>query len=259
MSMPDATFAIYPSLRDRAVLITGGASGIGADLVRAFAGQGSRVAFLDIQEAPAQALVGELHAAAHKPVFLSCDLTSIDALRAAIVVARAAIGPIGVLVNNAADDRRHGIDALEPADWDLAQAVNLRPHYFTAQAVHADMKALGGGSIINFSSIAWRLGGEHMAAYVAAKAAVVGLTRALARAYGPDDIRVNAIEPGAVMTEKQRALWYPTPESVAAMVDRQALRRVLSGDEVARAALFLAADDSRMITKQSIAVDAGIR
>ena len=155
--------------------------------------------------------------------------------------------------------RRHGIDALEPADWDLAQAVNLRPHYFTAQAVHADMKALGGGSIINFSSIAWRLGGEHMAAYVAAKAAVVGLTRALARAYGPDDIRVNAIEPGAVMTEKQRALWYPTPESVAAMVDRQALRRVLSGDEVARAALFLAADDSRMITKQSIAVDAGIR
>ncbi len=252
------TFASYPSLKDRAVLITGGATGIGADLVRAFAGQGARVAFLDIQEEPGQALVAELQDAAHRPVALTCDLTDIEALRAEIVVARAAIGPIGVLVNNAADDRRHPVDALEPADWDLAQNINLRPHYFTAQAVHADMKVLGGGSIINFSSITWRYGAGNMAAYATAKAAVVGLTHALARAYGPDNIRVNAIEPGAVMTEKQLRLWYPTAESVRAMVDRQCIPSVLGGEEIARTALFLAADDSRMITKQSIVIDAGL-
>lgn len=252
------TFATYPSLRDRAVLITGGATGIGADLVRAFAGQGARVAFLDIEETAAQALVLDLHGATHRPVALACDITDIEALRAAVVVARAAIGPIGVLVNNAANDRRHEIDALEPADWDLAQAINIRPHYFTAQAVHADMIALGAGSIINFSSIAWRFGAGDMAAYATAKAAVTGLTHALARAYGRDGVRVNAIEPGAVMTPKQRALWYRTDAAVQAMVDKQCLPTLLLGDEVARAALFLAADDSRMITKQTLVVDAGL-
>jgi NAD(P)-dependent dehydrogenase (short-subunit alcohol dehydrogenase family) len=252
-------FATYPSLADRAVLITGGASGIGADLVRAFAGQGARVAFLDIDEPAGAALAAALAHASHRPLFLSCDITDVTALRAAIVVARAAIGPIGVLVNNAANDARHPIEPYEPEDWDLAQNVNLRPHFFTAQAVRADMKALGGGSIVNFSSIAWRFGADHMVAYVTAKAAVVGLTRALARAFGPDGIRVNAVEPGAVMTEKQRRLWYPTEASVAEMVGRQLIPRLLAGDEVARLVLFLAADDSRMITKQSIAVDAGIR
>ncbi len=253
------TFASYPSLSARAVLITGGASGIGADLVRAFAGQGARVAFVDIAEAEGGALVEDLAGAEHRPVFLPCDITDIAALRAAIVVARAAIGRIGVLVNNAANDARHPVAPYEPEDWDLAQDINLRPHFFTAQAVHADMKSLGGGSIINFSSIAWRFGGDGMIAYATAKAAVVGLTRALARAFGPDNIRVNAIEPGAVMTEKQRRLWYPSEASVAEMVARQPIPRLLLGDEIARAALFLAADDSRMITKQSIAVDAGIR
>jgi NAD(P)-dependent dehydrogenase (short-subunit alcohol dehydrogenase family) len=252
-------FATYPSLADRAVLITGGASGIGADLVRAFAGQGARVAFLDIDEPAGAALAAALAHAPHRPLFLSCDITDVTALRAAIVVARAAIGPIGVLVNNAANDARHPIEPYEPEDWDLAQNVNLRPHFFTAQAVRADMKALGGGSIVNFSSIAWRFGADHMVAYVTAKAAVVGLTRALARAFGPDGIRVNAVEPGAVMTEKQRRLWYPTEASVAEMVGRQLIPRLLASDEVARLVLFLAADDSRMITKQSIAVDAGIR
>lgn len=252
------TFATYPSLAGRGVLITGGASGIGADMVRAFAGQGARVAFLDIKRGPAEALVADLSEAAAPPVFLDCDLTDIAALRDAVAAARAAIGPIGVLVNNAADDRRHGIDALEPEDWDRAQDVNLRPHYFAAQAVHPDMRALGGGSIVNLSSIVWRIGGADMAAYATAKAAVVGLTRALACALGADNIRVNAIAPGAVMTEKQRALWYPTEAAVAAMVEKQAIRRVLTGDEVARTALFLAADDSRMITRQTIVVDAGM-
>lgn len=253
------TFAVYPSLSARAVLITGGASGIGADLVRAFAGQGARVAFLDIAETEGAALAEDLAHSPHRPVFLGCDITDVTALRAAIVVARAAIGPVAVLVNNAANDARHPIEPYEPEDWDLAQNVNLRPHFFTAQAVRADMKSLGGGSIINFSSIAWRFGADNMVAYATAKAAVVGLTRALARAFGPDNIRVNAIEPGAVMTEKQRKLWYPTEASVAEMVARQPIPRLLLGDEIARAALFLAADDSRMITKQSIAVDAGIR
>jgi NAD(P)-dependent dehydrogenase (short-subunit alcohol dehydrogenase family) len=252
-------FATYPSLRDRAVLITGGATGIGADLVRAFAGQGARVAFVDIDESAGPALVGALDGAPHRPVFLACDIADVTALRAVILLARAAIGPIGVLVNNAANDARHPIAPYEPEDWDAAQNVNLRPHFFAAQAVHGDMKRLGGGSIVNFSSIAWRFGADHMVAYVTAKAAVLGLTRALARAFGRDNIRVNAVEPGAVMTEKQRRLWYRDQAAVDDMVARQAIPKLLLGEEVARAVLFLAADDSRMITKQSLAVDAGIR
>jgi NAD(P)-dependent dehydrogenase (short-subunit alcohol dehydrogenase family) len=251
--------AIYPSLAGRVVLITGGASGIGADMVRAFAGQKARVAFLDVDDAAAEALVAELAGAAHRPLFLHCDLVDITALRRAIAKVRDDLGPVGVLVNNAANDRRHGIDELTVEEWDLAQNVNLRPHYFAAQAVRGHMRALGGGSIINFSSIAWRAGGDTMVAYAAAKAAIVGLTRALAKALGDDLIRVNAIEPGAVMTGRQRQLWYRTEAEVDAMVRRQAIKRVLLGEEIARAALFLAADDSRMITKQSLVVDAGLR
>jgi D-xylose 1-dehydrogenase len=251
------TFATYPSLSGRVVVVTGGASGIGADLVRAFAGQGARVAFLDIQDEAAAALAAELEA--DPPLYIRCDLVDVAALRVAIERVRAELGPVAVLVNNAADDKRHGIPGLTPEEWDAAQDINLRPQFFAAQAVHPQMQELGHGSIINLSSIAWRIGADQMVAYAAAKAAVLGLTRALARAFGGDNIRVNAIEPGAVMTEKQRRLWYPTEASVQAMVERQAIRRVLLGEEVARAALFLAADDSRMITKQSIAVDAGIR
>lgn len=249
------SFAVYPSLRGRAVFVTGGATGIGAEIVRAFAGQGARVAFVDRDEAAGEALAAELD----DTLFLPCDVTDVPALRRAIGAARFVTGPIGVLVNNAADDLRHPIEPYEPEDWDRAQDVNLRPHFFAAQAVRADMKALGGGSIVNFSSIAWRFGADAMVAYVTAKAGIVGLTRALGRAFGPDNIRVNAIEPGAVMTDKQRRVWYPTAESVQAMVDRQVIPRVLMADEIARTVLFLAADDSRMITRQSIAVDAGIR
>ena len=162
-------------------------------------------------------------------------------------------------MNNAANDRRQPVAEVSVEDWDLAQDVNLRPQFFAAQAVIPGMRALGGGSIINVSSIAWRSGGADMAPYVTAKAAVIGLTRALARACGGDGFRVNAIEPGAVMTERQRQLWYRTDASVQAMVERQAIRRVLLGEEVARMALFLAADDSRMITKQTFTVDAGLR
>ncbi|MEZ5667370.1 MAG: SDR family NAD(P)-dependent oxidoreductase [Alphaproteobacteria bacterium] len=253
------TFARYPSLAGRVVLVTGGASGIGADIVRAFAANAARVVFLDIQVEAGQALADALADAAHRPCFRACDITDIAALQRTIETTGADLGPISVLINNAANDERHKADAVSPDYWDASMAVNLRPQFFAAQAVHAQMRRLGYGSIVNLSSIAWRHGADEMVAYATAKAAVLGLTRSLARAFGDDNIRVNAIEPGAVMTERQRRLWYPTEESVAAMVARQCLKRTLLGDEIARAALFLAADDSRMITKQSIVVDAGIR
>jgi NAD(P)-dependent dehydrogenase (short-subunit alcohol dehydrogenase family) len=253
------SFAIYPSLAGRVVVISGGASGIGADMVRAFAGNGARVAFLDIAEEAGKALVADLADKGKETLFLACDVTDTRALGEAIAEARARLGPVGVLVNNAANDERHKVAEVTPEYWDESQAVNLRHHFFAAQAVHPQMRELGGGSIINLSSIAWRAGAAEMPAYAAAKAGVVGLTRALARAFGADNIRVNAIEPGAVMTERQRQLWYRTEESVEVMVRRQAIPTTLLGEEIARTALFLAADDSRMITKQSIRVDAGIR
>jgi NAD(P)-dependent dehydrogenase (short-subunit alcohol dehydrogenase family) len=193
------------------------------------------------------------------PFFLRCDVTDIDALQTAVKAVRAQLGPVAVLVNNAANDQRHAIDEVTPEYWDANFDVNLRHHFFAAQAVHPHMKELGFGSIINFSSIAWRFGADQMVAYATAKGAVVALTRALARSFGPDNIRVNAIEPGAVITERQRALWFKTQDAVDQTVQRQLIRRVLLGEEIARTALFLAADDSRMITKQSITVDAGLR
>ncbi len=251
------TNAVYRDLKGRLVLITGGASGIGADMVRAFAAQGAHVAFLDIQDGAAAALIADC--AGEKPVFSHCDITDIAALKARIGEIIAAHGPVGVLINNAANDKREALAGVSVEDWDLSQAINLRPHFFAAQAVHPGMKELGGGSIINLSSIAWRIGTDEMTPYATAKAAIIGLTHALARAFGADNIRVNAIEPGAVMTQRQRELWYPSEESVAAMVDRQIIRKVLGGTDIARAALFLASDESRMITKQSIIVDAGMR
>ncbi|MES0021567.1 MULTISPECIES: SDR family oxidoreductase [unclassified Mesorhizobium] len=254
------SFATYPSLSERVVLITGGASGIGADTVRAFAANGARVAFLDLQQEAGEQLARDLAAtAAHAPLFLRCDVTDIPALQAAIGTVRDRLGPVAVLVNNAADDNRQPVADVTQATWDHAQDVNLRHHFFAAQAVHPHMKEVGFGSIVNFSSIAWRFGASEMAPYAAAKAAVVGLTFALARAFGPDNIRVNAIEPGAVITDRQRELWYKTEGSVDQVVQRQVIRKVLLGEEIARTVLFLAADDSRMITKQSITVDAGLR
>ena len=253
------TFASYPSLAGRVVFVSGGASGIGADIVRAFARNRARVAFVDLQREAGAALASELAADGERPLFLECDVTDIPALQAAIGQTREKLGPIGVLVNNAANDQRHAVADVSVEYWDQSQNVNLRHHFFAAQAVHPHMRELGSGSIVNLSSIAWRAGAGEMPAYATAKAGVVGLTRALARAFGPDNVRVNAIEPGAVMTERQRELWYKTPESIEAMAQRQMIKTTLLGEEIARAALFLAADDSRMITKQSLTVDAGIR
>ncbi|PAQ06614.1 3-oxoacyl-ACP reductase [Mesorhizobium temperatum] len=253
-------FATYPSLTDRVVLISGGASGIGADMVRAFVANGAHVGFLDVQDGPAEALVRELSGAGGRaPLYLHCDVTDIAALQASVEGVRAQLGPVAVLVNNAADDQRHPVDAVTAEYWDRSFDVNLRHHFFAAQAVHPHMKELGFGSIINFSSIAWRFGADQMVAYATAKGAVVALTRALARSFGSDNIRVNAVEPGAVITERQRELWFKTQDAIDQTVQRQLIRRVLLGEEIARTVLFLAADDSRMITKQSIAVDAGLR
>ena len=253
------TFATYPSLAGRVVFVSGGATGIGAEIVRAFALNDCRVAFVDIDEKAGQRTAGKLTDSGRRVIFLPADVTDIEALRHAIGETRARLGPVAVLVNNAANDERHAVAAVDVAYWDQAQNVNLRHHFFAAQAVHPNMRELGHGSIINLASIAWRNGGGDLPAYAAAKAGIVGLTRSLARAFGPDNIRVNAIEPGAVMTERQRRLWYKTQEAVDAMVQRQSLKRTLLEDEIARAALFLAADDSRMITKQSLIVDAGLR
>ena len=254
------SFAHYPSLDGRVVFVTGGATGIGADIVEAFARQRAKVAFVDLQSHAGDMLTERLAALGlPKPLCLTCDVTDIASLQAAIARTRDALGPIGVLVNNAANDQRQGIDEVTVEFWDRSQNVNLRHHFFAAQAVRAQMRELGGGSIINMSSISWRFGAGEMPAYATAKAAVLGLTSALARAFGPDNIRVNAVEPGALMTARQRELWYKTEQSVQTMVERQLIRRVLLGEEIARMILFLAADDSRMITKQSFIVDAGLR
>ncbi|TIV07441.1 MAG: SDR family oxidoreductase, partial [Mesorhizobium sp.] len=237
-------FATYPSLTDRVVLISGGASGIGADMVRAFVANGARVGFLDVQDEPAVALVRELGGTAKQaPLYLHCDVADVAALQASVEGVRAQLGPVAVLVNNAADDQRHAVDAVTAEYWDRSFDVNLRHHFFAAQAVHPHMKELGFGSIINFSSIAWRFGADQMVAYATAKGAVVALTRALARSFGSDNIRVNAVEPGAVITERQRELWFKTQDAIDQTVQRQLIRRVLLGEEIARTVLFLAADD----------------
>jgi NAD(P)-dependent dehydrogenase (short-subunit alcohol dehydrogenase family) len=250
-------FATYPSLNNRVVLITGGATGIGEAFVTQFARQGSRVAFLDIQDAQANALVASLTAeGCPPPQYIHCDLTDLAALKSAVDQVLAVHATIDVLVNNAANDQRHSIEEVTPEFWDRSIATNLRPQFFMIQAVLPSMRAAGRGSIINMSSIAWIIPNTGMPLYVAAKAAIVGLTRTFAHELGPQNIRVNAILPGAIATERQKQLWY-TPEYLAEIFRRQALKRQIEPDEVARLALFLSADDSSSITNQSYIIDAG--
>lgn len=251
------SFARYPSLADRVAFVTGGGSGIGAAIVQALAEQGARVAFVDILEDASHSLIQQLSDVDHQPLFIQCDLNDIGALRQAIQRVYQELGPIGILVNNAASDERHEVDKVTPDYWDSAMDVNLRHQFFAAQAVRPHMQELGSGTIINFSSIAWVFGGAAFVAYATAKAGVVGLTNSLAREFGADDIRVNAIAPGAVVTERQLRLWY-TEQQADELANRQAIKRRLLPEEIARTVLFLASDDSRMITKQCITVDAGL-
>jgi NAD(P)-dependent dehydrogenase (short-subunit alcohol dehydrogenase family) len=247
--------ATFHDIEGASVFITGGGAGIGAALTEGFAAQGARVAF--VQRSDASAFVEEV-AARHgsRPLFLPCDVTDIAALRAAIARAAEAHGPVTVLVNNAADDQRHAIEGYTVEDWDRAQAINLRPHFFTAQAVAPGMRAAGGGSIINFSSISYMMGLAGYASYMTAKAAITGLTRGLARELGPDNIRVNALMPGWVLTRRQLDLW-ATPEGLAAHLERQCLKQHLVEADIVDATLFLASKASRMVTSQALVVDGG--
>jgi NAD(P)-dependent dehydrogenase (short-subunit alcohol dehydrogenase family) len=250
-------FASYPSLRGRAVLISGGASGIGEALVEGFAGQGARVAFLDIQPEAAQALVRRLTGMGlEAPVYVECDLTDIQTLQGTMERLLREFGPVDVLVNNAGNDTRHSVEEVTPEFWDRTMAVNLRHQFFLAQAVLPGMRAARRGSIINMSSIAWVIPSTNVAVYVTAKAAIVGMTRTLAHEVGKDNIRVNCILPGAIWTERQKRLWL-TPEYEAEVMARQALKRHIEPEEVARLALFLASDDSAAITNQSCVIDGG--
>jgi D-xylose 1-dehydrogenase len=255
--MDDAQLARYPSLKDRVVVVTGGATGIGESMVWYFARQGARVAFFDIQDEPAGALVEELVKEGYPtPLYVHCDLTDIENLRSAVAQVLAEHGTVDVLVNNAANDQRHTIEEVTPEYWDRSMAVNLRPQFFMIQAVLPAMKAAGRGSIINMSSISWMIPTTGVPLYIAAKAAIVGMTRTLAHEVGPDNIRVNAVLPGAIVTEKQKRLWY-TPEYKAEIMASQALKRDIMPEDVARLVLFLAADDSSAITNQSYVIDGG--
>lgn len=249
--------ARYPSLEGRVVFISGGATGIGATLVEAFARQGCHVAFVDIDEANATELVVRIADAGHpKPLFLLCDVTDIDALRNALSNTAAALGTVRVLVNNAADDQRHRVAETTPELWDHAFAVNVRHHFFAAQAVAPGMTAAGGGSIVNMGSISWMTKTTGMPAYTAAKAAVKGLTMCLAREFGPANIRVNSVVPGWVMTERQLRMWV-TPEGESTIDSAQCLKARLQASDIAAMVLFLGADDSRLCTAQDFVVDAG--
>jgi NAD(P)-dependent dehydrogenase (short-subunit alcohol dehydrogenase family) len=247
--------ARYPSLAGRTVFISGGASGIGEMLVRAFHAQGARVGFCDIDGEAGQALAGQLKAG-EAPLFVPCDVTDVAALGAAIGAVRAHFGPIRVLLNNAANDRRHEMADVTSDDFDRLVAVNFKHQFFAAQAVAGDMRSQGGGSIVNFGSISWMIKGAGYPVYQACKAAARGLTRSLARDLGKANIRVNSIVPGWVMTERQLKLWVK-PESGAEIDAAQCLPGRVMPADIAAMALFLAADDSRMCSAQDYVVDAG--
>lgn len=249
-------YATYPSLRERSVLVSGGATGIGAAFVEHFARQGAKVAFLDVDDANAETLRTSLHDMPHAPVFVHCDVTDLDALHKAIDTARGAIGPIAVLVNNAANDVRHTIGSTTPEAFDRSIAVNIRHQYFATQAVLPDMRAHGGGSVICLGSIGWMKKNGAYPLYAIAKAAVHGLVNGLARELGKDRIRINALVPGWTITPKQRRLWLDA-EGEAEIARMQCLPDFVLADDLARMALFLAADDSHICTGQSYIVDGG--
>lgn len=242
----------YRSLVGRSVVITGGASGIGAEMVRAFAAQGARVAFLDIDVERGTALAAETGAG-----FEPCDLTDIPALRAALARIEARADGIAALVNNAGRDDRHAMDGVEPEDWRRALAFNLDHLFFATQAVAKGMAARGGGSVVMLGSISWMRGRPGMVGYTTAKAAINGMTKTLARELGPSGIRVNCLVPGAILTERQEKLWL-TPELNAQFLELQALKFRLDAGHVARLALFLASDESAGCTGANFVVDAGL-
>ena len=253
----DGPYAAYDDLKGKTVFITGGGSGIGAYITYAFAAAGARVAFVSLTENAGRRLCDKTEQrTGNRPLFLPCDLADIGAVQKHMEDVAGRFGAIRVLINNAARDDRHDVTSFSPADWDRSVHVNLRPHYFTAQASAHGMKTHGGGSIINVGSNCANLGLAGYPVYVTAKAGIIGLTRALARELGPSKIRVNALVPGWVMTRRQRELWV-TDESLAQCLAEQCLKETVQGEDIANAALFLASGRSRMITGQSLIVDGG--
>jgi NAD(P)-dependent dehydrogenase (short-subunit alcohol dehydrogenase family) len=251
------SFAIYPSLRERVVLVTGGASGIGAEEVTQFARQGAKIAFLDVaDDAAGQLIEGLQREGLSAPLYLPCDLRDIAALKTTITEVGRRLGPISVLVNNAANDQRHSYEDVTVEYWDERMATNLRHQFFAIQAVAPMMRQAGGGSIINFGSISWHVNGGEMPAYTTAKAGVEGLTKGMARDLGEFGIRVNCVIPGWIMTQRQIDLWL-TPEAEAQLLRMQTLKTKLVPADVARMVLWLASDDSRMCSAQLWVVDGG--
>jgi len=246
----------YPDLKGASVFITGGGSGIGAALTEGFLRQGARVAF--VQRSDASAFCDAMaQTTGLRPLYLPCDITDVPALQAAIAAAAAAHGPITVLVNNAANDQRHDTLRVTEQFWDWSLAINLKSYFFAAQAVIPGMQAAGGGSIINFSSISYMMGGAGYPAYTTANSGINGLTRSLAREFGPDRIRVNALAPGWVLTQKQKDLWV-TPEGLAAHVARQCLKDTLAPEDITGGVLFLASNAAKMMTGQALVIDGGV-
>ena len=248
--------AIFPDLEGKTVIVTGGASGIGASIVAHFARQKARVGFLDMNETATAETVAAIKQAGGIIKAELCDLRDVAALQSAIEKLRVDLGPVAVLVNNAAHDERHRTEDVTSAYWDDRIAVNLKHQFFCAQAVLPDMKAAKAGSIINFGSTSWMVGQGGMAAYTAAKSAVLGLTRSLARDFGPYNIRVNAIAPGWIMTQRQIDLWL-TPEGEKELMDRQCLKRKLYPEDIARFTVFLASEEASACTNQHYVVDGG--
>ncbi|MEM5315055.1 SDR family oxidoreductase [Paraburkholderia sp. JHI869] len=250
------SYAIYPSLADKTVVITGGGSGIGAAVVEAFAQQGARVFFLDVAEHDSLALQETLRHAKHPPLFRYCDLCNVEAIESVFASIVEAAGPIDVLVNNAGNDDRHDIGELTASYWDQRIAVNLRHQFFCAQAAARGMRQAGRGVILNFGSVSWHVALPNLPIYLTAKAGIEGLTRGLARDLGGAGIRVNCIIPGAVKTPRQMNLWQ-TPESEAKVVAGQCLQLRIEPEHVARMALFLASDDASRCSGRDYFVDAG--
>ena len=248
--------ATYHDLKGKSVFITGGGSGIGAALTEGFLRQGAKVAF--VGRSDASDFVDEMETkTGNRPFFVQCDITDIPALKDAMAKSADQNGPITVLVNNAANDKRHATEDVTEEFWDWSQAINLKAYFFACQAVIAGMRDAGGGSIINFSSISYMMGNAGYAAYTTANSGINGMTRSLAREFGPDRIRVNALAPGWVLTQKQLDMW-ADPDSLAAHLERQCLKDHLVPEDIVGTTLFMASDASRMMTGQAMVVDGGV-
>ena len=249
--------ASYPSLNDKVVLITGGASGIGETIVENFLQQGSKVVFLDKEKYLGLRLVSKLKNYNYKAIFKECDLINIEDLKSKINQIREQVGLIPILVNNAANDERHDIDSVTPEYWDNRMNVNLRHYFFTIQSVYKDMKLLGKGAIVNIGSFSWMLGQGGMPGYTTSKSAIMGLTRTIARDLGVYNIRVNCVVPGWIITERQKKLWL-TPELEKQQLERQCIKRMLEPNDIAKPVLFFASDQSSGCTAQNYVVDGGV-